>query len=185
MSQLVSSTLTGGNITANQFNRLRDDLMKHHDHDTGRGGTVAHTNLTDGTIDDTYLDHDALNLHVQGAGTSGTPDSPGGSSGVHGLGHYVAGITKRQLVCQIGTGETDRYDEDTQENRGRGTFSVPFAEPPDIVLCSCNVGQAATVTVYQRLTTSFAAKFRFRDGSPYNEHYAIPFVWAAWGYIGE
>jgi hypothetical protein len=182
MSQLVSSTLTGGNITSHQFNALRDDLMKHHDHSAGKGGAIAHSSLTDQAIDDTYLTHEALSVHVQGAGTDETPDDPGGSSGVHGLGDYVAGITKRQLVCQIGTGTTDRYDDN--ENRGRGTFGVPFAEPPDVVLCCCTIGQAATVTVYQRLTTSFAVKFRFRDESTYSgSQQNLPFVWAAWGYI--
>jgi len=183
MSQIVSSDLASGNITAHQFNSLRDDLMRHHDHSSGKGGAIAHSSLTDDPIDDTYLDHEKLSIHVQGAGTGETPDDPGGSSGVHGLSDYVAGITKRQLICQIGTGTTDRYNEDDDENRGRGTFGTAFAEPPDVVLCCPTVGQAATVTVYQRLTTSFAAKFRFRDGSVYNGEHAITFTWAAFGYV--
>jgi len=189
MAELVSSDLPGGytgTITADQFNRLRDDLMKHHDHATDRGGPVGHDDLTDEPIDDTYLTHADLNTHVQGSGTSAAPDSPGGSQGVHGISssEYLAGITKRQLVCQIGTGTTDRYNADDDEQRGRGTFGTPFTEPPDTVLCINTIGESSTVTVYQRLTTSFAVKFRFRDESGYaGGQQATPFVYMAWGWI--
>lgn len=192
MGELVSSTLPGGYtgaITADQFNRLRDDLMKHHDHSSGKGGTVAHSNTTDAVIDDTYLDHDTINKHIQGSGTSGSPDNPGGSQGVHNLSSatYLAGITKQQMICQVGTGTTDRHDSETKEQRGRGTWSTAFAEPPTLILCLNTVGQAATTTIYQRLTTSFAVKFRFRDESSYSDgnQHNIPFVWMAWGVIEE
>jgi hypothetical protein len=195
MSQLVSSTLPAGYtgvITADQFNRLRDDLMKHHDHSTDHGGQISHADLVDGVIDGTYLSHALLNKHVQGAGIRPTPDNPGGAQGVHGLdgsGAYVAGITKRQLMCQIGSGTTDKGGtaDDELEQRGRGTFGLAFAEPPAVVLALNTVGYAASTTVYQVLNTSFAVKFRFITGSTYSDgsQHNIPFVWLALGVIEE
>lgn len=196
MTQLVSSDLPvgyTGAMTADQMNRLRDDLLIHHDHSSGKGGTVGHGNTEDAAIDDTYLTHVNLNKHVQGTGVvEGGPDNPGGSAGVHGLGttSYVWGNTKRQLVCQIGTGTTDRggdEDDDPLSQRGRGTFGTAFAEPPELVWCLPNVGQAACVSVYQRLATSFAVRFRFRDESTYSDgnQHNIPFLWIAFGVIEE
>jgi len=190
MSDLLSSDLPGGYtgpLTADQMNRLRDDLFKRHDHSSGKGGTITHSSVTDAAIPGTYLSHSILNQHVQGTGTSGTPDNPGGDRGVHGLGSstYVAGMTKGQFVVQHGTGTTDRYNEDTEEQRGRGTFGTPYAEPP-YVLVTCAIGESATVTVYQRLTTSFAVKFRFMDGSTYQgSQQNIAFTWIAFGVMNE
>jgi hypothetical protein len=189
---IVSSDLPvgyTGTIAADQLNRLRDDLLKNHTHASGEGGTVSHGNLTDEEIDDTYLTHARINQHIQSTGTSSDPDPTGGISGVHGLasGQYVVGHTRRQLVIQIGSGTTDRGGEegDNYEQRGRGTFSIPFAEIPEIIWCINTSGESAIATVYQRLTTSVAVKFRFMTDSQYmdgNQH-NIPFIFAAMGVI--
>ena len=72
MRDLVSSDLPAGYtgaITADQMNRLREDLFKNHDHATDRGGAIAHSDLTDGVLTGTILSHLLLSKHAQGTGT--------------------------------------------------------------------------------------------------------------------
>jgi len=115
-SSSISDTDTA---LASQYNNLRLDIFDQtsgHDHagTATSGKKVSHANLVDGLIPNTYLTHAQLTKHVQGAGTSETPDNPGGALGVHGLASdiYVPGsqgymttptaFTAAQLVMQGG-----------------------------------------------------------------------------------
>ena len=184
MPDLLSSPLPvgyTGDITADQFNRLREDLFKIHDHSSGYGNAVAHSDLTDEILPGTFLNHEYLNQHVQGSGTSSAPDNPGGSAGVHGLAstQYVLGIRPHQLLWQYGTGTTNRWD-DLYQQRGRGTFPVAYAEAP-LVWC-CSILDSTVATVYQRLPTSFAVRFRYYYSSAYfSVETATDFNWIVTG----
>ena len=189
MPDLLSSPLPAGytgDITADQFNRLREDLFKIHNHEQGPpnyGGAVAHSDLTDEILPGTFLTHALLSAHVQGTGTGAAPDNPGGSAGVHGLAssQYVLGIRPHQLLFQYGTGTTDRFD-DLYQQRGRGTFPIAYVEAP-LVWC-CSISEATVATVYQRLPTSFAVRFRYYYTSVYFDALTpTQFNWIALGVI--
>lgn len=99
----------GEDTLATQYNNLRKDVydvIDGHDHGgtSTSGKKVAHEDLVDGAIANTYLTHDKINKHVQGAGTSSDPDSPGGSQGVHGIpsGCHVIGSPVGQYMLQWG-----------------------------------------------------------------------------------
>ncbi len=102
---LVSSKVAAGmKVLADHFNKLREDLLTNHDHSSGKGGTVNHGDLSDGIISGTGVNHEHINLHIQGTETDPAPDTPGGDQGVHGLHSsvFVAGGAKHQLVILAG-----------------------------------------------------------------------------------
>ena len=199
MRELVSSDLPAGYtgaITADQINRLREDLLKGHDHASGRGGAIHHDWLDedDGQpIPGTALLHSIINNHLQGTGTSGSPDAGGGTHGVHGLpsGIYVFGVGARQFCIQVGTSDagSNRSTEEPSGSglytfRARGTYYRAFSEAPYVLTC-CTEAQAATTSVYQTLKTSVAAKMRFRSESSWTQdpNSEPKFNWIAFGYI--
>jgi hypothetical protein len=195
MPYLVSSPLPDpwtGKITAEVFNKLRQDLFKIHDHSgTGFGGTISHANIEDSALLGTALTHALLDDHVRGS--IAHSDNPGGDQGVHGLSpsQHVAGSQPRQFVVQIGTGTVNRWDKERNEHRGRGTFGTPFKETPT-VFCVNTFGESAVTTVYQTLLTSFAVRFRFYYTSDYfqkgpdgedGDQWAVTFCFIALGVI--
>lgn len=109
---MFSSTISDTDTAlASQYNNLRLDIFDQtsgHNHagTASSGKKIAHSNLTDGAIQSTYLTHGILNKHVQGDGTDPDPDDDGGESGVHGLGSgiKVAGSYSTQFVLQAGSG---------------------------------------------------------------------------------
>jgi len=189
--KITSSDLPEGYtdvVLADQINRLWADLFLYHAHASasGDGIPINHADLTDEVIADTGVTHITINKHIQGSGTSATPDTGGGNSGVHGLpgGSYVAGISKDGLCIQVATGTTDRYNSKGQ--RGRAWFAVPFQEAPYCMAIN-TTGITAATTVYQRLITSCAVRFAFVEGSGYyhDAQHNVPFTVIAIGKVGE
>ena len=167
-----SSISDGDSAVATQYNNLRLDIFDQtggHDHDgTSSGGKkVGHGNLTDGAIPNTYLTHSVLSNHVQGSGTSSSPDDDGGDRGVHGLDAVarVAGGLNSQWVIDAGV---------TAGGAGSGTvyFTTPFSAAPYVVVCLQRTtgGTNELAHVYNRTTTSFS----FCGGND-------PYLWIAVG----
>jgi len=161
---LVSSKVAAGmKVLADHFNKLREDLLTNHDHSSGKGGTVDHGDLADGVISGTALDHEHINLHVQGSASAAAPDNPGGDQGVHGLNaaSYVAGALGSQFVVFAGhlsgslSSGTCYFSAD-----GTNVSVVTFDATP-LVFCqiACNTYQAnehrAIVDIDNVTTTSF------------------------------
>jgi len=166
-------------------------LLDEHDHSTGKGGIVSHGDTSDGVISGTYLDHDALNTHVQGAGTSASPDDPGGSQGVHGLisTAYVMGILTGQYTMQVGTGTTDGateingsgYYDQTEEI----TYPSAFSSDPAIFIVPLDSNSARVGVTLAGGEADYTAKFKalvgFPSGSKATGAYAAEFMWVAIG----
>lgn len=96
MGSLQSSKVAAGmKVLADHFNRLWEDLTTNHDHSSGKGGTVAHSDLSSvGTKTHTEID-----THITGTGD--LTDNPGGTKGVHGLaaGTFVSGALGDTQLC--------------------------------------------------------------------------------------
>lgn len=138
MALQSSQVATGETILASHLNNLRQDVVANHTHTTGEGGTIAHSDLSDGVISGTALNHTVINTHVQGTSTDSNPDSPGGDQGVHGLAasSYVCGSLGSQLVIAAG--------EVTLSSRTANvTFSPAFST---IIAITCTAYGAKTGT---------------------------------------
>ena len=192
MTTIVSTRLASGQISdISHYNNLRADVLAH-THAAGEGGVINHGDLTDGVISGTYLDHDALNTHVQGAGTSPTPDEGGGDYGVHGLPAeaYIAGSLGSQLLVQYGTGQTDNitvvgsygsdpvryhYDQYTTV-----TFPTAFGGAPSVVIMA-NVDQSVRIAVQNITTTTFTARVGYAYDDYNDTQEDTHFSWIAIG----
>ena len=98
---------TGDTIQAADYNKLRNDLLDNHTHESGQGGTVDHKDLTE-TDDMSGMGHrhDDIDVHLLGSGPGANSiDNPGGNQGVHGLAasSYVAGALNNQWIIDAGT----------------------------------------------------------------------------------
>ena len=184
---IVSTRLANGQQSAiSQYNNLRADVLAHN-HSTGEGGAVDHGDLTDGVISGTYLDHDHLNTHVQGAGTSADPDDPGGDQGVHGLPEsgYVAGSLGAQLVVQVGTGTTDSTSAITGSYVDQYediTFPTEYDSAPKVFIVTTEA-TSARIAVDDVATTGFRALLGFPFGDAATGQESCEFMWIAVGEI--
>jgi len=184
---ITSTVLANGQQSdVTHYNNLRADLLTEHDHSAGKGGTVSHGNLSDGAITGTYLTHEQLNKHVQGAGTSTEPDDPGGSQGVHGLPStaYVMGCVGAQLIMQHGTAVTD----DTVVVSGEyvdqiynATFPVAFGATPTVYITPQD-SNSARIGATNITTSGFTALIGFPFGAKATGQYGATFSWTG---IGE
>jgi len=175
----------GQQSAASQYNTLRDDLITQHDHTTGQGGTVSHGDLTDAVISGTYIDHSDLNTHVQGSGTSDTPDAYGGDRGVHGLPAlaYVLGSMSSQFVAQWGTDTTNGYQVVSGsyvDQTKTVTFPNTFASAPSVYVIPISA-DSARVGVYSVGTSSFQALIGFPFGGHATAQSNTDFYWIAVG----
>jgi hypothetical protein len=162
MARLLSSDVSNATpITADSLERLWVDIWEHHQHSSDEGGTgvVDHANV----IDDDGV-HTMLDTHALIGGSF--VDNPGGSKGVHGLGTdgAVIGTTEGQYLIQWGTtAQTDNYDDDRLENRGKAVFPVPFSEPPVVCFAAPienTYDVTSMVTVYKTTRNSMSVKFK-------------------------
>lgn len=185
---ITSTVLANGQQSdITHYNNLRSDLLTEHDHSTGKGGTVSHGDLSDGVISGTYTDHDAINTHVQGTGTSSDPDDPGGSQGVHGLPStaYVMGCLSSQLVMQSGTGTTDStlvVDGSYVDQYEDITFPAAFSGTPKVFVMS-NDSNSARIGATSITTSGFRALIGFPFGSKATSQYSAQFMWIAVGVL--
>lgn len=142
MGTLQSSKVAAGvTILADHINKLWTDLVANHDHSSGKGGTVDHSDLSESAAM-SGVSHTHGNIETHMNGVSGSfGDNPGGSLGVHGLASdvYVAGCALQQLTIVAGiawgcaaTG-TLYYSPDGTESGG-GAGRVTFTSTP-VVIC--------------------------------------------------
>ena len=168
-----SKVAPGIDITADQFNKLREDLLTNHDHSSDMGGVIDHKDLKETkAMSGMAHMHEDLDVHVNGGGPGPTDiDNPGGSAGVHGL-HpsvYVPGVFGSQLVFRCGVIVPAGQDD------GTVNFAPPFGSMGGVVI---SVGGSdgwpggEAVTTYDEQTTHF--KWRAGNGYP-------KIHWIAWG----
>ena len=176
------------------YNNLRSDLLTEHDHTTGKGDVVSHGSLSDGVIispTNTRLTHEQLNIHVQGAGVSATPDDPGGSQGVHGLPPtaYITGCLTAALVLVIGQNTTDDTvaivgggGEVDQTTTAPVSFGSTFTAAPCVIV-TCRDTEATRVSAYGATTTGFYPRIGFSAGAKATGQYSASFDWFAVGVL--
>lgn len=173
MARLLSSYVQNGDvITADQVDRLVQDLWRIHQHNQahGDGGQISHGNLVD-NLDE----HKVVDTHIG-------IDAVGGSQGVHGLpaGRYVLGVGPEQFEIRWGIAVTDRWDEDTYEQRGKADFGYPrFVEPPYAALIQ-PFNCAAAITTWYKATQNSVS---FKVFIPYVQ--VKTSVWACWLVMGR
>ena len=168
-----SKVAPGIDITADQFNKLREDLLTNHDHSSDMGGVIDHKDLKETkAMSGMAHMHEDLDVHVNGGGPGPTDiDNPGGSAGVHGL-HpsvYVPGVFGSQLVFRCG--EIPASPED----HGHVSFSPPYSVFGGVVISTAGRtgwpgGEAVTTGEEQ------ADGFRWDTGGNNTKLY-----WIAWG----
>lgn len=111
---LTSSKVAAGTeILADHVNKLREDMLTNHDHSSGKGGTIDHSDLAEtDEMAGMGHQHGDIDVHLLGSGPGpNSIDNPGGDQGVHGhsASVYVAGSvdyngTAKQMVFRCGTG---------------------------------------------------------------------------------
>jgi hypothetical protein len=183
---ITSTVLANGQRSdVTHYNNLRSDLLTEHDHSAGKGGTVSHGDLSDGAITGTYLTHEQLNLHVQGAGTDTSPDDPGGSQGVHGLPSiaYVMGSVGSQLIMQHGVSVTDTtsvVSGSYVDQVATVIFPAEFGDTPTVYLTPQD-SNSARVGATNISTFGFTALIGFPFGAKATGQYGATFSWNAIG----
>jgi hypothetical protein len=194
-SVIVSTRLANGQRSdIAHYNNLRADILAH-DHSPGQGAVINHGDLADGVVTnpaDTYLDHDALDTHVQGGGSSPDPDSGGGGAyGVHGLpsSAYVAGSLTSQCIVQYGIGTTDNTvtigtDEgETHVDQWTNVyFDTAFGDTPAVVITARAANyQSVRVSVQNVSTTLFSARVGYAYDTKNQNSTPTQFNWLAIG----
>lgn len=159
MAILLSSTVADTDtITADQLNRLAEDLAHLHAHvpnadaNLQDGAQISHANVTDGEGEHAMID-------VHASATS----NPGGSMGVHGVpaDRYVLGVGPDQYEFRWGTHSTTDWDPDTREQRGKADIGFPrFVEPVALALFQPLNCPAGIVTWYKMTENSVSFKVR-------------------------
>lgn len=172
-----SKVAPGIDVTADQFNKLREDLLTNHDHSSGMGGTVDHGDLmeTDSMAGMSHM-HEDLDVHLNGGGPGPTDiDNPGGSMGVHSL-HpsvYVAGILgSQQLVLMCG----DETSSGTSGTTGFGTYTFGTCLGVTATIKASSGNPMDQGVAVHTLTTTGFSWIVSTDGGKTNGFY-----WIAWG----
>lgn len=136
----TATKVADGQATAvAQYNTVIDELETH-PHD-GNYGIVQHSTLSDGVISGTYLSHQDLVKHLEGAA-----DTVGGDEGIHGLKDdcYPVGSLTSYLIIDQGTSITTSKtgtDQTVDIN-----FNLEFASAPKVfVICTANEAAKASV----------------------------------------
>lgn len=171
-----SKAAPGTTILASLFNKLRNDVLKNHDHSSGQG-TVDHADLADsGPMSSVYHDHGNIETHMNGSDGS-FDDSGGGEQGVHGLGSgiRVCGVLGKTVdgVFTAGQAVILYGSETSPPTSGSVSFGTVFDVPP-IVIPSYVKGEGNVRDQGWRIytVTTEGFEYSFEEGdAPSEFHY--------------